>query len=229
MRGFDCACFVRRADDAIQAAVCGKRGESRDVRGKRFGNAELVVQFALTQAGEYGDGNQQRRLAVMCDGVGGGFEHFAPAAGVNVHHPHAHVGGDAQGGGDGVGDVVKFEVKEDVVANALQGFDQRPALARVQFFADFDAAQFGRELRRQHERVLAAIDIKRDEQRFVFHRFSTLSSSIGRKLLQAKQAGQCQMRFCWRKPHSLHWYTVRGAISLPAVLASGAKFVRYVR
>ena len=155
--------------------------------------------------------------------------HFAPAAGVNVHHPHAHVGGDAQGGGDGVGNVVKFEVKEDVVANALQGFDQRPALARVQFFADFDAAQFGRELRRQHERVLAAIDIKRDEQRFVFHRFSTLSSSIGRKLLQAKQAGQCQMRFCWRKPHSLHWYTVRGAISLPAVLASGAKFVRYVR
>ena len=129
--------------------------------GERFVNADFT-QLAVAQAGEDGDGDEQRRLAVAGERVDGGFQHFAATAGVDVHHPHAHLGGDAQRGGDGVGDVVVFEVEEDVVTDALQRFDQLPPFAGVEFFADFQAAEVGRELGGKCQGVCATVVVEGD-------------------------------------------------------------------
>ena len=158
----------------------------------------------------------------MRQGIGGGFEHFASAARVHVDHPHAHIGGNADRSSDGVWDVVEFKIKKNVVPLLVQGFQQCSPFAGIEFFAYFEAALPGSQLCGKTQGIVTVIDVKGNKNRSAAHRFSTLSSSNGRKLLQAKQAGQCQIRFCWRKPHSLHWYTVRGRTNLPALCASGA-------
>ena len=79
-------------------------------------------QLGLIHAGEDGDGEQLWRIGEAGGGFGGGGEHGWASAGVNGEQFGAKRANRAHRGGDGVGDVVEFQIEKDGVAALRAGF-----------------------------------------------------------------------------------------------------------
>ena len=69
-----------------------------------------------------------------------GFHHAASAGRMDIHHPHAKISGYTDSFGAGIGDVVKFEVKKDVVATFMQLLKNDWATGGEEFFTDLHPA-----------------------------------------------------------------------------------------
>ncbi len=66
----------------------------------------------------------------LVGGLAGRAHHVQPARRVHVDHPDAEPGGRADRAGDGVRDVVKFQVEKHAIAATDELFDEPRAVAR---------------------------------------------------------------------------------------------------
>ncbi len=80
------------------------------------------LQLRRVHTGEHGDGQQLGRIGQAVEGGAGCGEHGRPSRGMNRHHAHAERGGGAHGAGDGVGNVVEFEIEKDRVTACREPF-----------------------------------------------------------------------------------------------------------
>lgn len=71
-------------------------------------------------------------------GFFGGLHHELPSAGVDGEHLDIEERGGFDGFGDGIGNVVEFEVEEDVGTGSPDLFDDLGATADEEFLADFE-------------------------------------------------------------------------------------------
>jgi len=106
--------LFRGADDAVDAGSLCELGETEDLFGGRCGDA-YAGELACIHAGEDSDCEQARRTRVGC-GFGCSSHHGFAAAGVDCEQGSSGFCGGADSSGDGVGDVMEFEVEEDAEA-----------------------------------------------------------------------------------------------------------------
>jgi len=136
-KGADAFDFMRGANkpfDACVEAHAGKKdgliaGRDREADGLGLGQVD---------AGEHGDGEELRRVWDFSERGAGSGEHGGAARGVNVEHADAEAGGGTNRAGNGVGDVVEFEIEKDGVAALENGFEHRGSGGSEKFEADFE-------------------------------------------------------------------------------------------
>ena len=124
-------------------------------------------QVGAVHAGEYGDSDQQRALAVLRQCLGRGFHHAAATAGVHVHHPHPGFGGHLAGVRHGVGDVVELEVQEHLEAACGQLLQQLRAGGGKQLLAYLQAALRGVETGSKRQGGIGGGEVQRHQYRRV--------------------------------------------------------------
>lgn len=107
--------FEGRADEAAQAGGDGEVGEAVDLKGGGGGHAD-GGEGGVVHGGEHGDAEEEEvGVGGLLGGAGGG-HHLGSAGGMKGEHFDGERSEGLDGLGDGVGDVVEFEVEEDVVA-----------------------------------------------------------------------------------------------------------------
>ena len=116
-----------------------------DLVGGIFLDAEFF-QITFVHAGEDGDAEDEGGVGRFIGGGLGGAEHLGSAAGVDGEHLDIEPRGAGDGFGDGVGDVVKFEIEEHARAGVAHAADDVGAFGDEEFFADFECADGGGEL-----------------------------------------------------------------------------------
>ena len=91
----------------------------------------------LVGGGELGHGNQDGTGTVGTgQALQSGLHHGDGTTGVEVGHVHVQAGEDGHGLLDGVGNIVKLQVEEDLVATGLDLTDDGGTLGVVQLHAD---------------------------------------------------------------------------------------------
>lgn len=93
-------------------------------------------EFCRVHAGEDGDGEEGEGLVGCVGGFDGGTDHGGAAAGVKSEQIGTGAGGDADGGCDSVGDVVKLEVEKDALTAGAELVDDGCAFREVELEAD---------------------------------------------------------------------------------------------
>ena len=153
--------FMRGADHAVQTRIFR---QCRPCQHQFFGRLRETefAQVALFHAGEHGNANELRLLAVIGHCVGCRFHHAPSARSVHIDQPHAHVGRHFAGLGNGVGNIVVFQIQKQFEALLNQLFHQAAAGSGEEFFADFELAQFGRQAAHKGKRVVFVGKIQRD-------------------------------------------------------------------
>jgi hydroxymethylpyrimidine/phosphomethylpyrimidine kinase len=127
-------CLFRGTDKAFDTALTSKPGEAKDLLGG--GDVEAyALHLDCIHAGEDGHGQETGRRWVFGGGFGRGTEHGFATPGVQSKETRAYVGDGADGPSYGVGDVVEFEVQEDLQTAVAEGFNQRIAGGAVEFEA----------------------------------------------------------------------------------------------
>lgn len=121
------------ADEAVYAGLGGKLGEEEDLVGEG-GSDACACKLSGVHAGEDGDG-EDAGGAGGASGFGCGGHHGGASAGVEGEETCSGLGGCADGAGYGVGDVVEFEVEEDVEAAVSEFADDGVAGGVVELHA----------------------------------------------------------------------------------------------
>ena len=94
------------------------------------------LQVGIREAGQHGDRQHHRLSGGLAGGLDGGLQHLAAAGGVHGQHADAQFGGRTHRRGDGVGDVVIFQVEKHLPAGGDQVADDLRPLGREQLFSD---------------------------------------------------------------------------------------------
>lgn len=153
----------------------GAGDESVDARGRGgFGEAEDLGfggvvdadggELELIHAGEDGDSEKLGRVGHGGGGFGSGFEHGGAAGGVDGEEFDAEGGDRADGSGNGVGNVVELEVKEDGDVAAAEFADDGGAFGDVELEADFEPAAETLELVGEGESGQSTGDVEGDDE-----------------------------------------------------------------
>ncbi len=129
--------LLRRADEASDSGVEAHAGEEFDLLGRGAVEAD-GGDLGFIHAGEDGDGEELRWIGDAGEGFAGGGDHGRAAGGVDGEHVDPEARGGAHCAGNGVGDIVKLEVEEDLVAAAQEGFEHGRAGGDEEFEADFE-------------------------------------------------------------------------------------------
>lgn len=133
----------RRANDAIEPALLGERGQALCAHVDRAREADLL-ELVGGVAGEHRDPDHEwprpGAERVPCRA-----QHGASAEAVHRHHPRAEPGRLPAGGGDGVGDVVKLEIEEHVETAPHKRLDEGRTRGAEKLEAHFQAAPSGRD------------------------------------------------------------------------------------
>ena len=126
-------------DESVDARGRGGLGEAEDLG---FGGVVDADggELELIHAGEDGDSEKLGRVGHGGGGFGSGFEHGGAAGGVDGEEFDAEGGDRADGSGNGVGNVVELEVKEDGEVAAAEFADDGGAFGDVELEADFEPA-----------------------------------------------------------------------------------------
>lgn len=133
------------ADEAAQAGGDGEVGEAVDLNGGGGGHAD-GGKGGIVHGGEHGDAEEEEvGVGGLLSGAGGG-HHLGSAGGVERKHFDGKRGEGLDGLGDSVGDIVEFEVEEDVVAVIGDLTEVVGAIGGEQLQADLDPAEGAREL-----------------------------------------------------------------------------------
>src|SRR3972149_1290538 len=86
----------------------------------------------------------------------------APAKRVHVEHPYAELRRRPAGAGDGVRNVVEFQVEENIETALREFFNQRRAGGSEQLLANLEPARAGFEARGERQRRVRGREIERD-------------------------------------------------------------------
>ena len=78
------------------------------------------------------------------------------------HHPDAEPRGGGDSSGDGVGNVVKFQIQKNPVALFRESAHESGAFCGKQLAADFDSANASLKSSRQFDGVDRIVDVERD-------------------------------------------------------------------
>jgi len=81
---------------------------------------------------------------------------------MNVHHPHAEPGGGCDRAGDGMGNVVEFQIEEHTIAAVCELLDQMRPLCGEQAAAYLESASDAAQPIGKRARVPSRVDVKRD-------------------------------------------------------------------
>ncbi len=126
--GFADACgFLWRADDAVQPALLCQFCQAHDLFGWRGGLTDSL-QVVGIQAGQHGYGDDQGPgdVQFFCRfrrGFGSGAHHGWTAAGMYVQNFRAQLDRSADSTGDGIGNIVEFQVEKQRQAGFCDGAD----------------------------------------------------------------------------------------------------------
>ena len=157
----------RAADDEI-ARARGLRqiGEAQHLIENRALHSSLAKHL-FVHAREHGNRDDQRRFAAfplrgLVRGIPSGLHHARAAGGVNVDHPHAERCRRRHRRGDGVRDVVKFQVEEDSCPAARQRADDVRTLGGEEPAADLQPADNAAQRVCHRDRRLPVLDVERD-------------------------------------------------------------------
>jgi len=96
------------------------------------------LELRLVHAGENGDGEELGWIRQAGGGFGGGGEHGGASAGMDGEELRAERRDRTHRGGDGVGNVVEFQVEEDGVAAIPERLNDGAPSGEVEFEADFE-------------------------------------------------------------------------------------------
>ena len=129
--------LLRGADEASDAGGDAHAGEQLNLGGRGAVKADGGGLGGI-HAGEDGDGEELGWVGQASKGFIGGGEHGRAAGGVDGEHVHAEGSGGADGSGDGVGDVVEFEVEEDGMAALEEGLEDGGSGGDEELKADFE-------------------------------------------------------------------------------------------
>lgn len=114
-------CQMRQAQDLLCRGGCDSYGG----------------QLVRVHAGEDGDGQKPGRAGSGC-GLGCGGHHGWPTRGVDGQQGGSGMSCGANGPGYGVGDVVEFEIEEDIEAAIAEGLDEAVAGGVVKLHAHLE-------------------------------------------------------------------------------------------
>ncbi len=142
--------FKWRADHAVEPRALGEIGKAYHLILNRFAEAE-DGDIVLIEAGQQRDADDERPfltggLRHAVGSVDGGFEHIAPAGRVHRHHEHVKPRRGSDGAGDGVGDVVEFQVEEHRHPEAGDLRNPRRAVGGEEFKPKLHRADMGTHL-----------------------------------------------------------------------------------
>jgi hypothetical protein len=161
--------FEGRADEATETGSDGEFGEAIDLVGDVWLVTDLGDGVAI-EAGEDGHAENERGRAVefgggFLGGPFGGAHHFGTAAGVDGKHLDIELNGGSDSFGDGVGDVVKFQVEKDIQAESAHLPDNIGTAGGEEFAADLDGAEGGGELTGESEALIGGGNIQCEDDR----------------------------------------------------------------
>jgi len=99
---------------------------------------------------------------------------------MHIDHPHAQLGSGLDSHGGGVGDVVEFQIEEQLEALGLQRLDHLRAAAGEQLLADLYPAQRRIELVGQRQGGVTAGEVEGDDDGSLAGRHGT-ALGLGQK------------------------------------------------
>jgi len=127
-----------RSYDSVAAVSEGQCCETKNLILDPAVDAQLI-QIVVVEAGEDGDRQNHQAGTGRAGGVSGGAQHPAAARSVYGKHADAELRSLTHGGGDGVGDIVIFQVEEDPAPGSYQVPHQLRALSSIKLHTDLVA------------------------------------------------------------------------------------------
>jgi len=148
-------------------------------------------------------------------------QHVASPARMHVDHPRAQRGGGAAGAGNGVRDVVEFQVQENRQAQLVEAGDDRRPLRGEKFLADLHSAAAAAQAAGDRQRFGAGGIVQCDDDRHAWIRIAHVHSPsmpwMGLTVLHDLHPGHCQCSERPAKPQLPHLWVALPAISRKAV------------
>lgn len=163
--------FERGAHQAADAGPRGKGGQPFDMRLDVGGKPKFSEGCGI-EARQNRDGKDEGRgLVEALSGFARGrlrrLEHRAATAGVHGEHLHVEVNGGGDRLGDGIRDVVEFQIKEDGGAERANSPHNIRACGCEEFLADLEGPYGGAQPMGERQGSVCGGDIESDDDRIV--------------------------------------------------------------
>ena len=160
----DAAGFKRGADHAVEPGESCVFGIVDDHILKRGVNADFFLHALLAGGGELRDSDEERARTIHAgESLKRSAHHGARTCGVEVDHIHIEGGEHGHGLFHGIGDVVQFEIEEDLVAAGLDLAHDRGAFGVEKLHADLHKGLFAGEAVKKREGLFLAVEIQRND------------------------------------------------------------------
>ena len=162
--------FERGTNEAAQTRIDGQFGQAFDLSFDVGGLNANFAEVMFGDAGENGDAEDQGRInSQLARGFvsrgNSGFHHGSAAAGMDGEHLDVQARGGGHGFGDGVRDVVKFEVEENGSTGPPNLANDVGSGAGEEFAADFESSDVRRELGDESQGAIGARNVEGDDDR----------------------------------------------------------------